>query len=340
MRIGLVSPYSFDVPGGVQNHVLGLADWLRRRGHEVTVAGPGNATNVISLGRGVPVAFNGSVARVALAPPALRRLRRALSGMDVVHVHEPLVPLAGVAALYADAPVVATYHAATGHRLHGLLRPLARRRLPDAAIAVSSVAAAAPRAFGLDPVIIGNGIDAGSFRPHALSARPTIVFLGRLDEPRKGFDVLARALPGVLRSVPRVEAFAIGRGRSRADGVLMLGQLSDAERNRVLATSDVLVAPHLRGESFGMVLVEAMASGCQVVASDLPAFREVTSPDAAATHLVPPGDPNRLATALVAALSTRDEVDRDAIVRHARAWDWGTIGPRIESVYDEIRAIT
>lgn len=368
LRVAMVCPYSFDQPGGVQNHVIGLSGWLSRAGHEVYILGPGrpdpawlarhglNDSSVTSTGSALPVHYNGSVARLSFGPVTSGRVRRWLDDVapDVIHVHEPITPSASVLAVWQrNAPVLATFHTATpgsrsmllaGQVLVGTIEAI------DAGIAVSGVAREVVRRhIGLDPVVIGNGIDLSSHTLRTVTgrwrggSRPRVSFLGRLDEPRKGFDVFAEAMTLVQGTKPDVEVVVAGGGRPRsAEGLTFLGRVSDRERDQVLSTSDVYVAPHLGRESFGIVLLEALACGAQVVASDLPAFREVlTGVDGPVGRLVPVGSAQAVAAAVLAAL----EQPHDPSPGRARAaeFDWSSVAPQVVGhyrtlVYDEVRA--
>lgn len=358
MRIGLVCPYSFSHPGGVQNHVLGLAGWLAAQGHHVEVLGPGTPTvlpwgvRFTGAGPGVPVTYNGSVARVNFGAGPWLRVRRWLAAgrFDVVHLHEPITPSVSMLALWlTKAPVVATFHTATpgsrSMRLAEQVLPGSIKRI-DAAIAVSEVAReVAASHIGVPAVVIGNGISFCDYAGAPTTTRwragdhPRITFLGRYSEPRKGFGVLLAALPAVRAEIPGVEVDVIGSGLpllGQGD-VRVLAGLSDAERNALLAASDVYVAPHTGRESFGIVLLEALASGAPVVASDLPAFRQVISDDDGPVgHLVVPGDAAALSRALVRSLRE----PRDLRLERGRAvavhYDWSVIGPMVASQYQQV----
>ena len=307
MRVALVSAYDLAVPGGVQGQVLGLARALGAAGHEVVVIAPGiggagqtAGLDLVTVGRSHLVPANGSRAPVAPTPAAMRRARRAVaaSGADVVHVHEPLVPGPALAATCTrDAPVLGTFHrarASTGYIVYG--HALARfvHRLDDR-VAVSEMAAETLRsAVGpCEVAILGNAVDLDRFAAAepAPTTAPTVLFVGRI-EHRKGLAVLLEAfggLPGDLRL--RIVGDGPGAAalrRGAADGRLeWLGAVSDEELTRQLAAADVLVAPSLGGESFGVVLLEAMAAGTAVVASDIPGYRLAAG---GAADLVPPGD--------------------------------------------------
>ena len=296
----MVCPYSFDVPGGVQNHVRGLAEALIARGHDVSVLAPGEGVlpaYVVSAGRTVAVPYNGSVARMSFGPVAAARARRWLrdGGFEVLHLHEPATPSLSLLALWAaDGPVVATYHAASDRSralsaAAAVLRPSLEKI--TARIAVSEDARVTQVSHvGGEPVVIPNGLDVDLFaatpaRPGWRGEQGTIAFVGRLGEPRKGFAVLAEAFGHLAATRPGLRLLVVGGGdleqaRSLLPAavrgqVTFLGPVPDADKRAVLSTADVYVAPHTGGESFGIVVVEAMASGAAVVASDLPAFRRV-----------------------------------------------------------------
>jgi phosphatidylinositol alpha-mannosyltransferase len=339
MRVGLVCPYSFDVPGGVQNHVLGLAAALRRRGHEVSVLAPGEAPGVVSLGRSVPLPYKGAVGRVTFGPATAARVGRWLEqgGFDVVHVHEPLTPSASLLAVRAaGSPVVATFHTAQDRpralaASANLLRPWLGRI--DAHLAVSESAARTVRGYlPVQPGVIANGLDVPAYDGARLRDGRTLLFLGRVDEARKGLRELLDAWPSIRRHVPAARLLVAGPGRQPAAprNVEFLGELSEHDKREALRNADIVVAPNTHGESFGLVLVEAMAAGTTVLAHDLPAFRAVLGGglfgtlydddlvDKAAALLHDPVRRDRLATA------ARGEVER---------YDWGVIAPLVEEVY-------
>ncbi|MGA4668346.1 glycosyltransferase family 4 protein [Propionibacteriaceae bacterium Y1923] len=362
--IGLICPYSFSGPGGVQNHVLGLAGWLSGQGHRVQVLGPGRPTAAMlqaaglrpeqytSTGTAVPLRYNGSVARLSFGPLAAARVRAWLRRVqpDIVHLHEPITPSIALFALWqARCPVVATFHTATSadSRLSAARRHL-RRTIGrvDAGIAVSPAAhEVARRHLGLDPVIIGNGISLGA-RPDDLdrtwwrgSPGPRITFVGRYDEPRKGFEVLTQALPLIRHRVPHLEVCVVGEGTPRAlPSIRFLGYVDDRERDEVLGASDVYVAPHTGRESFGIVLLEALAAGADVVASDLPAFRDVLIDDHQdlVGTLATTGDPYSLAEQVIRVLENPSPARRAAGWEHAMTYDWSVIGQEVAGVYASV----
>lgn len=314
MHIAQVCPYSLSIPGGVQGQVLGLGRALRAAGNHVTVLaptdGPPPEAGVRSLGRSVPLAANGSVAPIAPdLPCALRTVAALRDGrFDVVHVHEPLVPgPAMTALLYSDAPLVGTFHRSGSSSAYSAFRPLVSRwarRLAIRAAVSPEALATAQAALGGDYELVFNGIERDPFlkaTPWPTSG-PTILFIGRHEE-RKGLEVLLSALG---RLGPDVRCWVAGdgpeteklRSRHAADArVEWIGRVDDAERAARMRGADVVCAPSLRGESFGIVVLEAMAAGTPVVASDLPGYRNVARPELDAL-LVPPGDPAALAGAL------------------------------------------
>lgn len=361
MRVGLVCPYALDHPGGVQNHVLGLAGWLRSQGHDVSIIGPGVPSPALlaanglddaqfrSSGPSVPITFNRSVARINVGARPLRLLREWLADgcFDLVHVHEPISPTISLWALRtATSPCVATFHAYSPNRwlvrfAHNLV-PWAVRRI-DAAIAVSSAAADFAEQETLrSPVIIGNGIDVASFpasqrpEPWRGGRRPRLVFVGRYDEPRKGFDVLVAALPTIRSVVPDLDVVVVGQGsRPQVPGVRFVSS-DDAGRNAWLASADVYLAPHTGNESFGIVLLEALACGAPVVAADLPAFEEVLCDDEGLIgHTFATGDAHAAAAAVLASLAEPRDLRLDRGLARAAQFDWGVLGPQIVAQYDE-----
>lgn len=364
MRIALVSPYDLTRPGGVQSHVFHLAATLREAGDEVAVIGPGSpgaaAAAHLPVGRGVPVRFNGSVAPVALEPGAFRRTRQAIAAVqpDVVHVHEPVVPLVGVAAATtAVAPVVGTVHAWSDQdRIYRLFRSAARRVLAhlDVAVAVSTAAADHhARALGMDPAcfeVVPNGVDVARFAAAAEAAAgdqragARLLFVGRL-ERRKGLLVLLEAFRSLAAARDDVELDVVGDGPERERAAALLpadlrdrvhfhGRVDDAELAARLASSDLYVSPALGGESFGIVLLEAMAAGAAVVASDLPGYRCVVT-DGRDGRLVPPGDPTALAEAVSGLLDDPDTRRRLAAAgrRQAAAHDWPVVAAALRERY-------
>jgi phosphatidyl-myo-inositol alpha-mannosyltransferase len=365
MRIGMVCPYSFDVPGGVQSHVLQLAEVMRARGHDVSVLAPSSShvelpDYVVSGGKAVPIPYNGSVARLRFGPATHRKVKRWLADgeFDVLHLHEPNAPSLSMLALaVAEGPIVATFHTSTTKSLtlsvfQGILRPFHEKIIGR--IAVSDLARRwQMEALGSDAVEIPNGVDVSSIAKAAvLEGYPrsgkTVLFLGRFDERRKGMDVLLRALPALVKELPDVEVLIVGRGDDDelceeagplAKHLRFLGQVDDEEKASALRSADVYCAPNTGGESFGIVLVEAMAAGTAVVASDLDAFRRVLR-DGEAGRLVAVDDSDELAAALIEVLG--DDAVRARYVKAAntavRRYDWSVVAQQIMRVYETVAA--
>ena len=365
LRVGIVCPYSFDVPGGVQFHVRDLAESLIGRGHEVSVLAPAADDTpvpdyLVPAGRAVPVHYNGSVARLTFGPVTARRVRRWLAAgrFDVLHLHEPVTPSLGMLALWvADGPVVATFHTSiTRSRSLQAAYPLVRQSLEKISLRIA-VSEDARRTLvehlGGDAVVIPNGVWVDTFANAGVEPRwtgtpeaPTIAFLGRLDEPRKGLSVLLGAMPTVLDAYPGARLLVAGRGDTgqeqarevlgdRAGAVEFLGGVSDEDKARLLASVDLYCAPQTGGESFGIVLVEAMSAGTCVVASDLGAFRRVLD-DGEAGVLFRTGDSADLGTTLVRVLG--DPAQRARVSQHASQvvgrYDWSAVTDQVLAVYE------
>lgn len=368
MRIGIVCPYSLDRPGGVQMHVSDLAEVLIARGHDVSVLAPAAPKTPVpeyvrTAGRSIPLRYNGSTARVTFGLKAAARVRSWLADgeFDVVHLHEPGTPSLSVIAMWARVcPTVATFHTSNDHsRIMRVAKPWIKPgyEVLDARIAVSPAAARTVKDhLRLDAThIIPNGVDTSAYtiaEPRAIwqgtPEVPTIGILGRLDEPRKGLDTYLEALPIVRARYPRARFLIAGRfsdrvaARAARAGAEVVGELDEAEKARFMASVDVYCAPNTGGESFGIVLVEAMAAGTAVVASDLTAFQDVATDDAGrecvAFHAVEDGE--SLARQILALLDDPEGRARLAALGRERAgtFDWHQVAPRIEDTYlDAIR---
>jgi phosphatidyl-myo-inositol alpha-mannosyltransferase len=366
LRIGIVCPYSFDVPGGVQFHVRDLAQHLLSLGHEVSVLAPADEDTpvpayLVSSGRAVPVPYNGSIARLSFGPVARHRVHRWLEQgrFDVLHLHEPITPSVGMLAMWAaSGPVVATFHSSNlRYRVLQAAYPVLRPSLEkiSARIAVSEDARRTVTThIGGDAVVIPNGVFVDAFaqaprdpRWTGTPERPTLAFVGRLDEPRKGLEVLAEAIPRVLRTWPGARFVIAGSGDAQAAVDRMdpaaraacefLGRVSDADKAAVLRSVDVYVAPHTGGESFGIVLVEAMSAGAPVLASDLDAFRRVLD-DGRLGVLFRTGDAAALGSALVDVLADPDgRAARTArAATSVRRYDWSVVADEVLAVYETV----
>jgi phosphatidyl-myo-inositol alpha-mannosyltransferase len=367
MRIGLVCPYQWDVPGGVQYHVRDLAETLRELGHHVEVLTPAEREDSITdpwitfAGRTVPIPYNGSMASLQFGPVSAARVRRWLreGSFDVVHVHEPAPPSVGLlVCMIADGPIVATFHTATTRsKWLAAWGPVVRPWLEriSGRIAVSDFARRVQvEHLGGDAVIIPNGVHVDVFADGPTLpgfARgvdgPTIGFVGRYLEPRKGLPVLLDALRILVREHPGARLLIAGRGDAAEleqlvgddlrRHVLVLGEVSEADKAAFLRSVDVYCAPNLLGESFGVILIEAMAAGAPIVASDLDAFARVLD-DGEAGVLVRRGDPAALARALgdlIADPDRRAELSA-AGRRAAAAYDWQVLARRILAVYETV----
>jgi phosphatidylinositol alpha-mannosyltransferase len=362
MRIGVVCPYSFEVPGGVQAHVVDLARALRRMGHEVDVLAPADEDTplpdfVQPAGRAVGIPYNGSVARLSFGPVSYARVRRWIRehNFEVVHLHEPIAPsLSLLALMIADGPIVATYHTSTTksralNAFQVVLQPFLEKI--TARIAVSALARRVQvEHLGGDAVQIPNGVDVSFFaeaKPLDGYPRqgPTIGFVGRFTEPRKGMPVLLAALRQLAPQMPDLRLLVVGRGDADdlmraagpelADRIDLLGQVDDETKARALSSVDVYCAPNTGGESFGIILIEAMAAGTPVVASDLDAFRRVLD-DATAGVVTPVGDSTALANALQELLT---DPSRRALLaaegsRRVAAFDWSVVADQVLRVYE------
>lgn len=368
MRVGIVCPYSFDVPGGVQFHVRDLAEHLLARGHDAHVLAPSDEATelpawVTSCGRAAAIRYNGSVARLTFGPVTNARVNKwmATHDFDLVHLHEPITPSASIIALLNapdDLPIVATFHTSNlRSRAMQAAYPLVRPAMEKirGRIAVSEDARRTVTThLGGDAVVIPNGVNTAAFRQAGPRSAwvgtpeaPTIAFLGRIDEPRKGLPVLAAALPALLDRHPATRLLVAGPGDVEAaraglpdrarDATHFLGLVSDTDKAALLASVSAYVAPHTGGESFGIVLVEAMAAGAPVVASDLPAFVRVLG-DSGAGRTFGTDDPADLARVLGDLLADSPALADlgEAGIRRAQDFDWDRVATDILGVYETV----
>jgi phosphatidylinositol alpha-mannosyltransferase len=372
VNIGIVCPYEWTVPGGVGNHVRALAGELRRAGHRVDVLAPAERPvaepGFVGLGGSVGVPYNGSVARIAFGPRTLLRVRRAVArgGYDLLHVHEPLSPSAGLLAVTQarrrggppvdrSLPVVGTFHANLERSLALEAAAPLLGRVYDRLAARIAVSASArdtwQRRFGGTMAVVPNGVAPEFFTsPRPLEGwkgdGPTILFVGRL-EPRKGLEYLVRAFLRLKPAFPRLRLLVAGRDdrgqqgkvvamvppRLRPD-LVFVGSVPQADLPSCYASADVFCAPSLGGESFGIVLAEAMAVGLPVVCSDIGGYRDVVR-DGADGLLVPPRDPEALAEALAGLLDNpaRLAAMGEAAAVAARRYAWEVVAGQVEDVY-------
>jgi phosphatidylinositol alpha-mannosyltransferase len=365
MKVGIVCPYDWSSPGGVQVHIRDLAVALQRLGHTVSVLAPSEDDDldlppyVVSTGGAVSLAYNGSRAKIALGPIATRRVRKWLreNEFDVLHIHEPLAPSLSILSCWAArGPIVATWHSSMERsRLLAAGFSIAQTALEkvSARIAVSEAARQTlVEHMGGDAVLIPNGVDCSLFgEGEPLDGWPgdggSLFFIGRIDEPRKGLQVLLAAMPAIIESHPGVRLLVAGPGDVEeirgdlppevAEHITFLGLVDEETKARAFLSADIYVAPNTGGESFGIVLLEAMASGTPVLASDLEAFRRVTAEGRAGASFVNE-DPDDLAKAAIALLSDRDERARLSAEGRLRAreFDWETVAKRIVEVYESV----
>ena len=356
MKVAIVCPYAWDRVGGVQSHVRSLATALRKREHDVTVIAPSSSEakeepNVRLVGRAVSIPANGSMAPVAFGPLAAAGIRRELRDIDpdVVHVHEPLIPSLSLLALWnSDVPAVGTFHAAAessvGYRVARPVLDRAAKRLAVRAAVSPAAQELAQTYFPGDFVITPNGIDVDRFeRASAVTtsdAPPSVLFFSRI-EKRKGLEVLIEAMSRLDRSSVQLivggagpqERSARSLARSHHVEARFLGRVNETDVPGVFRSATIYCAPGLGGESFGIVLLEAMAAGTPVVCSDLPGFRAVAEDVAA---LVPPGDVDALAKALRDLLddtARQAEMARAGSARAAR-YDWNVLVGDVERLYE------
>jgi len=360
LRIGLVCPYSWDVPGGVQNHIRDLAEFLIDNGHHVEVLAPATESEdlpdyVVSAGRAVSIPYNGAVARVLFGVGANSRVRSWINDgdFDLLHLHEPAIPSLSLLACWAgEGAMVGTFHAAAKYQkailaIGPILEPVIEKL--SARIAVSESARLTLTAhLETDAIVIPNGIYADNYRDG--SARPewqgnTIGFLGRFEEDRKGLPVLLDALPIISRFIPDIRVLIAGPGDSEEvlakvdpqlrNRVEFLGKISEKDKADFLASVSRYIAPNTGGESFGIILAEAMAGGAAVVASDIPAFADVLG-NGQYGALFESENSEDLAKVIIDLL--RDETKRRELAAagaiHAQRFDWGQVGEEIFEVYE------
>jgi len=344
MRIGLVCPYDLSKPGGVQQIVVGLGRHLAEAGDEVLLIAPGRTGQdpglpFQSVGTSMTIRANRSAVPLALNPSTWARTRAALSLVDLAHVHEPFIPIVGWAAVTArDVPIVATFHADPPTWARNFYRGLAlagKLALGDVVLTATSrvSASAVPGAWG-EPRIVPNAIDVASYSLQTDREPKRVAFLGR-DDPRKGLSVLLEAWPAVREEHPDAELDIMGAIRDgRIPGVAFHGTADEATKRQVLASSQVLVAPNLGGESFGIVIAEAMAAGCAVIASDIEAFRGVVGE---AGVLIPPGDSVALSSSISRLLDDPGESRRlgGLALESVQRFDWSTVLAGYREAYSE-----
>jgi phosphatidylinositol alpha-mannosyltransferase len=359
-RIGIVCPYGWDVPGGVQNHVGDLAQYLIRQGHFVSVLSPAiNDENlpdyVTSAGRPISIPYNGAVARVLFGPIAFARVRQWISNgdFDVLHLHEPAIPSISLLACWAaEGPMVGTFHAAAKRQkvtfaVAPILEPVIEKL--SARIAVSEAARETlTEHLDTDAVVVPNGIYADRYRNGVIDPRwtgDTLGFIGRFEEKRKGLDVLIGALPSIIAEHPNLKVFVAGPGES--DAILkelphslqsrftFLGRISEEEKANFLASVSLYIAPNTGGESFGIILAEALAAGASVVASNIPAFDSLLGHGKFGTLFESENstDLARVANSLLADPAKRLDIAARGKI-YAQEFDWDVVAEKIYDVYE------
>ena len=360
LRIGIVCPYSWDVPGGVQNHIRDLAEFLLNNGHHVEVLAPATESDdlpeyVVSAGRAVSIPYNGAVARVLFGVGANSRVRSWINDgdFDLLHLHEPAIPSLSLLACWAgEGAMVGTFHAAAKYQkaivaIGPILEPVIEKL--SARIAVSESARLTLTAhLETDAIVIPNGIYADNYRDGSSRSEwtgNTIGFLGRFEEDRKGLPVLLDALPIISRFIPDIRVLIAGPGDSEEvlekvdpqlrNRVEFLGKISESDKTDFLASVSLYIAPNTGGESFGIILAEAMAGGAAVVASDIPAFADVLG-NGEFGALFESENSESLAKVIIDLL--RDDSKRKGLAAagavHAQRFDWSQVGEEIFEVYE------
>ena len=360
LRIGLVCPYGWDTPGGVQSHVRDLAEYLISKGHYVSVLAPViNEANVpeyvTSAGKPIAIPYNGAVARVLFGPIAFARVRQWISNgnFDLLHLHEPAIPSISLLACWAaEGPMVGTFHAAAKRQkaifaIGPILEPVIEKL--TARIAVSEAARETlTEHLETDAVVIPNGIYADRYRDGQALTKwggNTIGFIGRFEEPRKGLSVLLEALPIIARFAPDVRVLVAGPGDHKevAESIdpqlrhrfEFLGRISEQEKADFLASVAIYVAPNTGGESFGIILAEALAGGATVLASDIPAFDSLLGHGQYGALFE---SENSLDLARVAIDLLRDDEKRRELSRkgkdYAQRFDWDVVAEDVYSIYE------
>ena len=360
LKIGIVCPYSWDTPGGVQNHIRDLAEFLIAAGHDVSVLAPATdeanlPSYVVNAGKAISIPYNGAVARVLFGPVAFARVRQWISQgeFDLLHLHEPAIPSISLLACWAaDGPMVGTFHAAAKRQkiifaIGPILEPAIEKL--SARIAVSEAARfTLTDHLDTDAVVIPNGIYASRYAEGVRQEKwqgNTIGFIGRFEEPRKGLSVLLDALPVIARFAPDVKVFVAGPGdpteiQKQIDPQLrhrfeFLGKISEADKADFMSSVSIYVAPNTGGESFGIILAEALAGGACVVASDIPAFDDLLGHGQYGA-LFKSEDSTDLAKVIIDLL--RDDKKRSELASKGRArgqsFDWKIIAEQIYSVYE------
>ena len=359
-RIGIVCPYGWDTPGGVQAHIADLATYLISQGHFVSVLAPtsdedGLPDYVVSAGKPIAIPYNGAVARILFGPIAFARVRQwiAQGEFDLLHLHEPAIPSISLLACFAaEGPLVGTFHASAKKQkvifaIGPILEPVIEKL--TARIAVSEAARSTlTEHLETDAVVVPNGIYARRLASGAINPQwtgNTIGFIGRFAEPRKGLNVLVQALPSIIAEIPDVGVLVAGPGdadeflktvpQNLRNRFTFLGRITEKEKADFLHSIGLYVAPNTGGESFGIILAEALAGGAAVVASDIPAFKALLG-EGRYGSLFRSEDPQSLASSIVTILqdSQLREKFRSEGKVYAQSFDWDVVAERIYDVYE------
>ena len=372
MKIAQVSPYDYPYAGGVQEHIRHLSEHFQAQGHQVWILAASSADedelqdNIIKVsGTIVPVPFSGSTVRISISPQVYWRIKRILEEgqFDIIHLHEPIVPLLPLVVLrHAEAVTVGTFHAyRDSHAVYEWGRPAIQPfidRLNGKIVVSEAARSTVARYYPGEYVIIPNGVEVDRFADDQIApiadfndGRPNVLFVGRLDK-RKGFKYLLQAFRFIKAAVPEARLLVVGKydeeelepfewyvHHHELAGVYFLGYIPDDELPRYYRTADVCCVPSTGFESFGIVLLEAMASGTPVVATSIPGYREVLT-DGKEGRLVPAGDVDELASATIALLN--DPAQRRQMGRAGQAtaqqYRWETISRHILDYYDTLLA--
>ena len=359
-RIGIVCPYGWDTPGGVQSHVGDLAEYLIAQGHFVSVLAPvineeGIPDYVTSAGRPIAIPYNGAVARILFGPLAFARVKQWIGSgnFDLLHLHEPAIPSISLLACWAsEGPLVGTFHAAsTRQKIAFAITPFIEPVIEKltARIAVSEAARETLQIhLDTDAVVVPNGIYAKRFVDAHTDPRwsgNTIGFMGRFQENRKGLSVLIEALPAIIEKIPDIRVIVAGPGNPATildemepqlrQRFTFLGRISEQDKANFMSSVSIYVAPNTGGESFGIILAEALAGGASVLASDIPAFDSLLGHGKYGS-LFQSENAQDLARRAVELLNNPDL--RTSIAKagreYAQSFDWDVVAERIYDVYE------
>jgi phosphatidylinositol alpha-mannosyltransferase len=359
-RIGIVCPYGWDTPGGVQSHVGDLAEYLIAQGHFVSVLAPvineeGIPDYVTSAGRPIAIPYNGAVARILFGPLAFARVKQWIGNgnFDLLHLHEPAIPSISLLACWAsEGPLVGTFHAAsTRQKIAFAITPFIEPVIEKltARIAVSEAARETLQIhLDTDAVVVPNGIYAKRFADAHTDLRwsgNTIGFMGRFEENRKGLSVLIEALPAIIEKIPDIRVIVAGPGNPATildemepqlrQRFTFLGRISEQDKANFMSSVSIYVAPNTGGESFGIILAEALAGGASVLASDIPAFDSLLGHGKYGS-LFQSENAQDLARRAVELLNNPDL--RTSIAKagreYAQSFDWDVVAERIYDVYE------